>query len=517
MGLDLEYLNIIFPQDTPDMGNESDPAMAWTEGSPDGATDGIETGQECQSTGTTVIDFQFTTKPRQVVELQACNPANGVLGTDGLLMLNSGLGHCGYLWVRPVLTEGPFSPAYWAATGPIAVPGGMIQLKSFQWGAYGGDASHGLQPMYETHVDDWTKDKMEPEGDTLVSEPGWKVNDSGKVRSDPVSYTSGTTPAVRALKLTSDNQDPADAIVRIESDQDSLKFPDTTVHFKNGKAQYAGPIASQRAFPGSVENIDANLTWSVSFDGGQTFAEFAWTEHNMFITLGPAMGYAGFAEIQAAPHITAARLNEATNFCAGETTPEGVIQDGIGNVREKIRHVVNNSIKKGQNPWHELDSPPLGLDCISVTSVPVAVILQAGVNVSESLAYPTSLDADASTPETLPLWAGDTTLEYFLYDGATKNFFEAFLFPVTDGGPTEAYTAAPVAGPFLPWTGTTTLPLPAIPEKQLAFTVMYQTLAYERAPRPAADPPGKRAGQQWWIDDKTGKAVLYGPFPIPNQ
>ena len=102
-------------------------------------------------------------------------------------------------------------------------------------------------------------------------------------------------------------------------------------------------------------------------------------------------------------------------------------------------------------------------------------------------------------------------------DHVPKNFFEAFLFPVTDGGPTEAYTAAPVAGPFLPWTGTTTLPLPAIPEKQLAFTVMYQTLAYERAPRPAADPPGKRAGQQWWIDDKTGKAVLYGPFPIPNQ
>jgi hypothetical protein len=152
------------------------------------------------------------------------------------------------------------------------------------------------------------------------------------------------------------------------------------------------------------------------------------------------------------------------------------------------------------------------LDCISVTSVPVAVILQAGVDVSEYLAYPTSLDADASTPEHLDLLTGlntptSTTLEYLLQDGQTLNVFEAFLFLSANGAPTEAYTVAPQMGPFLPWAASTAggLPLPADPVKQLAFNVMDNILLYEHKPAQ------KRSGQQWWAAGQT--AIQCAPFP----
>jgi hypothetical protein len=524
LGLGTQYFYVIFPQDVPDIGTEqldgvSYPDLAGPLQSPDGGVNAVYFAQECR--GTSVVDFQFTTKPRQVVEEPACNAANGtpLSYLPGLPSLDDGFGHCGWFYALEVLDGGvPWWPGWWASTGPLAVPGGQVQLKSFTWDALAGDSAHGLQPMYETHLDDWTKDKMGPEGTTLVSEPGWRADDSGTVRSDPVSYTGGATAAVRAVKLTSDNQDPADAILRIESDQDSLKFTDMKVHFDGGKAKFKPTEAmiSQNAFPGAVDNIDVNLTWSLSFDNGQTFVPFAWTEHQMFITLGPPKGYGGFGGIKAAPHVTAARLNWATNAAADGATPQGVVGDSIANVRGKILHVINRSIGIRVSPWHMLDNPPPGLDCISVTSVAVAVILQAGADVAESLAWPTSLDADASTQETLRLWERDTTLEYFLYDGSTLNWFEAFLVLLEEGDATEAYTAAPIAGPFPPWAGPTTLPLPGDPLKQLAFTVMYQTLVSERTPRQSG-PPGRRAGEQWWIDNVSDKAVMRGPFPIPTQ
>jgi hypothetical protein len=267
--------------------------------------------------------------------------------------------------------------------------------------------------------------------------------------------------------------------------------------------------------------MDVQLTWSVSFDQGQTWQPpgFIQTDHTMFVTLGNPMGFPGGDFFVPSPHVTAARMNHATDVLKGIADSDSSVQ--------KLQATVPGAFGRGEytiqmiygteNPWVALDSPNQGadLDCYNLAAIGVVQLLEAGIDSAVAAEYPTP-DGNATTQRGLPdnpqnpsqnqsQWTD--VLKYYLSDGATVNIYEGFVALNQNGQAVRAYTFFPTMGPFAPWTSPEFPYLPSTSLGQLAFQVMYQELLNARTGAPS--PWG---GQQCYFSTATGAA---DQCPVP--
>jgi len=522
-----------------------DPIYPWN---PSGQIYALQPGQ--------TMHFGFTTFPRQVTTLQPCSPDDGINWGDGTYRLNA----CGIAYkaealypmiAHPVtlgvtkpnrkpnhsavgiaktvgLTSGHMRPLDAdnpeELSGSLAVPGPpLTNLQSFQWNASSdGNPLHGMISLYHDSANNnWSDDALADEGDTQVAQPAWVEDSSGDgapTENDPVAYTGGTIPSITNIVLTRADGITASAVLRVTADSGGLAFPDTPIQFVGGAANLTGPIIAQTALPAAIANLGVDLTWSISFDQGQTWTGFAETNHNVFVTLGNPEGFDGGTSLVSSPHITAARVNYVTMVLSGQTDPDASAQIVQGWISTLFATGASTLADLYQNnPWAALDQPSTtaGLDCYSLTAIGAVQLLQAGIDVSVAVAYPTT-DGDATTQESQddPQTSNQTdALEYYLQDGVTLNLFEAFLTLNQSGQAVDAYLFFPVAGPLQPWQSPPVDGLPSTGIGQLAFRVIYQELAFERSL-----PQNPQSGQQWWINNSTGLPAQ-GPvaFPVSIQ
>ncbi len=560
-------LGVYFPQEVPEIANFSY-SGAWGGGgaTPEGI--GINTAIWFAGVGNPVAglmpgqsaSFSFTTNPRGIAKLSPCQvnsngnfveqscadaqeagysasllPAPGRPGRGGgvceLAALpsmtdgGSGVRLSGALLAaaqrgrrRPMGDTQCGTQGDGNATGQIVAPGPAATLKSFSWKAVQDPSNQvGMEKMWEDNQSEWWNDALTDEGRVEITDPQWVANDDGTVkRSDPVAYTSQARPALTTVVLKISATIPTSGVLRVSSDSSLLAFPDTSVQFENGQA-VVGKILANTPLPTEIQNVDLTLTWSLSLDGGQTFVDFASTEHTMFVTLGLASGFDGFLSVPAAKNVTAARVDFVTSYLKGQTTPTGA----TGATKSAVMRAFTfgeGSVDK-TNPWQPIQNPPsMGFDCISLSILAVVQLRQAGVDASPSLAWATP-NGNASEQHAMPwpVWngvrwvPGDLDLEYYSDDGTDLYLFEGFLYlRDADGTPVEAHTLAPNAGPLAPQAAGSVPYLPADPVSRLAFRVIYNTLLSIRMS------PGCRGkgGQQWWID--AALAAVQGPVALPT-
>jgi hypothetical protein len=369
---------------------------------------------------------------------------------------------------------------------------------------------------------DWTLDKLADEGGSLITDPTWDggSGDGTVTENDPVAYTGGTTPGITNITLTAADGITATALLRVTASPGVLTFPTTQIQFRNGTtASLDSPttVIAQAALPTAIANIDVGLTWSVSFDQGQTWQPpgFIQTDHTMFVTLGNPMGFLGGDGLIAKPHVTAARVKYVTGLLNGSGDQDSatmLLQDSVTELfGDKGSHGTLTDLYGG-DPWAALDSPRQTslLDCYSRTAIATVQVLMTGVNATLAVAFPTT-DSDATAQESRN---NDTqVLGYLLYDGATPNFFEAYMILYDGGQATEAYTFLPDQGPLPPWTANVQgAPPPA--NGQIAFQVIYSELHWERV-----NGVQQNSGQQWWVLNDGTNTLVQGPisFPVPIQ
>ncbi len=550
------YVEFKFGQALPDLGNFTVPAnwskQTWTDSNAlTYLSVGSNSGDDPNSPGWPQaiyalppgqsMTFSFTTSARQIASLPTCSyDSNGNITSsacafagaaealEGFAVKGPGLGaasrpHAPRVKIARLLSGTTRPHDQGACTGdpvgPVAAPGaGVINLQSFLW-AGGGAGGQGLIPLYQGDGD-WQDDTLATEGTHVVNQPQWVADtngDGGAQENDPVAFTSGTTFFLHNVTLTSSDPTITSAKLQIIADQgNAISFQQTNISFTNGSATV--DVQAEGPLPAAIANMDANFTWNISTDGGQSWQTFAGTEHNMFVTLGPAEGFPGADGVTAWPDITAARVDQVTSLFAGETSAENVISAAKQYTINSFTTGSNGlDTAYGGNPWAALDAEVASgvqidaqLDCYSLTEITVVQLLQVGIDVSLIPAFATT-DGDALTQETRPDAQNSSVMDWLEFlgaDGVTQNVLEAFLTLNLSGQPVEAHTVWPAAGPLSPWS-TTVAGMPSNAAAPLAFTVMYTTLATIQGSATNAN-----GGQQWWIAHGTG-VTIQGPIAFP--
>jgi hypothetical protein len=401
------------------------------------------------------------------------------------------------------------------------------QLQQFEW--VGDQVSPGvttLKSYYMVGVD-WTDDSLSNENQDqdpshslrLVSQSRWQDNDLNWEAefADPAVYLAGAYPMLANIKLATNPPMPfVSATVRVLANYEGLAFDDIAVQFDaNGVADLPYSYISLLALPANVDNIDTDLTWQISFDGGQSFVDFSWTWQKFWVTLGQPGALVDLSCCQAP---TAMRIDRATSDLRGATA---------ANAAQKVIAWAGDTVVFGDksykkspysmNPWVVLERGDTGFDCLSLATLSVAELLSIGTDSAASWTYPTT-DGDATIPEQDIINNLPVLLDFFLDDGTTVNSIEGFFFLKEGGQPTVGYTVVPATGPFSPYQGAVQN-LPSDNTGRLMFRAMYETL---RSIQASTSSP--RGGRQWWVHpheneeeppDIVGTAEVPFAIPIP--
>jgi hypothetical protein len=374
----------------------------------------------------------------------------------------------------------------------------------------------------------WQGDALADEGDTNVTTPQW-VASTGE--NDPAGYVIGANPVLSFVNITRPDSFTGDAKLRITEASGLLVFSDTTIPFTSGTptpcaappttlcpaSTYGYAITSSQALPSTIANLQPQLTWSLSIDGGTNFIPFAWTYHNVFVAAGPSAGFPGYTTPEdlvvtpARAHVTAARVNYVTTQLAGLSDPDAITQALQTFVTSLFTAGTSGKLADhfDNNPWEWLDNPYNGypLDCYSLNLIGAVLLGQSGVAGYLGVAFPTT-DGDATEQDHQNAGlSNQTDLVYYLANGTELDAFEAFLAPTLSA---DAYTFLPVSGPYYPWTSPAVTGLPSDTLGQLHFTVIFNELEGERH----AAVMGSQGGQQWWINH-AGNTLSSGPVTFP--
>ena len=426
--------------------------------------------------------------------------------------------------------NGPASAEGWltvCAPGPPPATAPTVAVHSVSWGG------STLAVVFKMNAD-WTTDQLDTEGTTQIVNPVWKDASNGQpAKSDPVAFQVGETMAsVFGIQLSISPASAASAVLRVSAslgpNQRTLTFPDADVAFDAaGAATVGGSLTSSQAMPGSIANINATLNWSISFDDGATFSQFASTPQKIFLTLAAPMGFAGGGNVPGAPTITAVRLSRATADLAGGVDPVSsamLVQASFQ--QRKIPLSSPSYVDLGPSAtnawavWDYLAQAQLtGLDCISQTTAVTVELLMAGVNAGLALAYPTVTANQAGTQviafidpsDGSYLNAGIQSDLYYLLGNASFAFpqqFEAYFYLCSAGGTVgNAQTVAPRGGPYNESAGVTESC--NVSPQRLAFSIITVVLSSLQATASNAN-----GGRQWWLDYTTGVPV-FGPVAFP--
>ncbi|MCC6368297.1 MAG: hypothetical protein IT165_32625 [Bryobacterales bacterium] len=267
---------------------------------------------------------------------------------------------------------------------------------------------------------------------------------------------------------------------------------------------------------GKVHNQKYTLSWSVSFNNGQDFNDFAKPTQQVFVsydvarTPTPGIG------------ITARRMDYVTKVAKGETTRVGVARKIVPWVAT-FPGFGGNPVYPGQpsTVWQNVD---LGsqLSCLGLAIAAAHEMGQLGITTGYSLGFPVTSGGpngtDATSEPLIPLppdYQDSVSQQIYNYNlvyydtwvtPPVPNGFEGYLYFNDDAGQQQAFTVAPASGPILP-ARTCTI-TPSSGENPLSFSVINRILLTFTG---AGDPA---PGQLYWLDQNPhiNKAPRLGPF-----
>ena len=389
-----------------------------------------------------------------------------------------------------------------ASTNATAI---KLTLKAVSW------TGSGQNTMKKTGSGSWDAGTFGSEGDTTITNPVWKADDSGTVTSnDPVSYVKSSKPTLKAtfkVEPTLDEAVPAQvrALGDITGgDSTSLDFDDKDFSLQ-GASTDTPALAATDTISDSVSEVQTTMHWSVSLDDGNTFKEIKTSDHLGFITWGTPAGY------YANPGVTAKRVERAVSINDGIDNITEIAHNTADNLENTVGFNLNNFINDTSgNHWALLDTHT-ACDCISLATFAVKHLKMLGItSAKEGRAFTTGGNPPGNTDATTSEQDGTSLhrpLVFFAAGGA--NAFEGF-FEITDGGVRKAFTVDPTSDPIPEFSGS-------VSGDKLYYNVIKTTLDVIKAGRP----PGDRNGRQYWFggthaDPATGiDFTVEIPFPVP--
>jgi hypothetical protein len=414
----------------------------------------------------------------------------------------------------------------------------MITLNSMTWGVAAGG---GILQMTKTNPN-WQQDLLVNEG-TNPTSLTWNATGCNPAACDPVGFLAGSTPVIASVGITLTPAVTTSAVLRIASSQNpGFTFSNTAVSVVNGVVQIPSTgflVGSQSALPTSIGNPTPTLTWSISFDGGNSWTQFAQSTHNMFVVLGAPTGFAGTTvtidgvvsdPFEAAPSITAKRVYYAVQQAKTAGSAAVAVPFILSGISAKFGFDLHNTFSGSNpipipNPWAVLDNASLvgedgtvGWDCLSLNEL---AIVQAGmVGLGPMIQFAWSITApnnNATMPQTqgaLPPPNSNQPSQYleFFPGGGTdpnnpppltnKNTFETY-FTVTDSSnglsafmAVPTITILPAADPIANNPYVSGLPV----SQRISFAVIF----YEHL----CD-----SSTQWWY--MPSNLSLQGPIAFP--
>lgn len=382
------------------------------------------------------------------------------------------------------------------AINAVCPPNVQLKLKEVGWGGSGqiamkkkGSGSPGS---------DWENDPYAADGNTAIENPVWIDTDTNGSpnENEPVAYIKGSSPQLTGAKITIT---PAlttsvNAKVKVESGT-ALRFGVKDVVLTG--SSFTLPTFTTSDNVGSVvNNRDYDLHWSVSFDNGQSFTEFAVSTHKAFVTIAAPTGYL------ANDGVTAKRIDRVTTTAQGKSNLVEIAQTISASVAGDPGFSLNFFIEDNAgNHWRALDDDT-ACDCISLSILAVKQLRMLGISATHNRAYPTggnpAGDTNAGASE---FDATGRQLDFFAAGGA--NVFEGF-FEIADGTTRKAFTVDPVQGPILASTLN-------VSGDKVFYNVIKTTLENIRAGNPSGN-----GGKQYWFSSSTGLDFSHPvPFPVP--
>jgi hypothetical protein len=450
--------------------------------------------------------------------------------------------------------------AYTAAGGGTATSTATVnvvapKLVSVLWGGAG------KQAMVKINTD-WTQDPLDCPGwdsptgvpsdqacpgygttaeTTAIgtsSSPEWQTpnGDGSAVVTDPVAYVMGSTPMIQQAQITMSPNLSLTATVKVNicyfddigcAPYPGLAFSPATVNIQSGVGSVQ--LQSAGALPSYVVNDVVQLTWSISFDGGSTYAQFAQSTQKLFTIFASSVPVSSDTDYWvtslAAPFpsqlltVTAARLNYATGVlaanCQGSTSgclsgDEAIVSAVIDSVYEFPGPSIETSYADPPlygNYWKMLDgSAGVPADCISLAGLAGLMLAEIGIQADSHFAYTTGVqpaklgdkdltDAVNQTPDKTENGV-DLKFVYLTTPNNCENDGEGFLRATVsaEGGPTEmAWTVWPPIVGMLPvsasavaptevWIKTTSTGDNKSYNNRLFYQVLYTVLMNELVP-----------------------------------
>jgi hypothetical protein len=448
---------------------------------------------------------------------------------------------------------------------PTQVPVTVVSvtLTSISWYGQAGTM------MKQSATSSWTNDSIVPEGvvpigwtvdDTDPNNPIWTPaptwtccnGDGTPTLSDPVVYQANGVGGLGPLTFTVSpvvDMSNTGATLQITSSNAALRFNDSELTLAQSQGVYTWPFSATSQMPPNIANLDATLTFKILWNGGGS-SVIATPTQRIFVTLGPPGGIDGFTTGGSNPRpvtgsqtVTAARVSFVTgeNIFGGLKDQSSAMQAAKALVAAPATGLFGLGVNSVGNVWAAISqSSGLFFDCISLSTITMALLQQAGVSAYGSYAFATT-DFDATGGKSLVDANGKAFewLDWYPSSGNGAQAFEAYVFLCSGGTAVEADTLYPLEGPYValpfpglsfsttsdacappppPMPGAPVVPWAPPPPERLALSVIFNILLLEQNPPvgwPAVVPP--MGGRQWWVDGEEPPVPIQGPVPFPIQ
>ncbi len=290
--------------------------------------------------------------------------------------------------------------------------------------------------------------------------PEWQdPNGSGSPTvTDPVAYVMGNTPAIQGAQINISSNQSLTAMVRVDVCYyaninncvvyPNLSFNPATVSFSSGIG--TAQLTSTSALPSNIINGSLLLTWSMSFDNGSTYTQFAQVKQTVFTIFAHSLTASTDFWVNKLPApwpseliaVTAARLNYATgllsNDCPQATIgcrsgDQAIVDEVVNSIAEfpdgNLESNYSNEDLVG-NYWRMLDDG-IASDCISLAGLAGLVLAQVGIRADSHFAYPTGVQPQISGDKgktDAVNWTPDKTVAELQPDQTYKNALLKFVY-----------------------------------------------------------------------------------------
>jgi len=304
------------------------------------------------------------------------------------------------------------------------------------------------------------------------------------------------------------------AVIRIlgqigptDGDSVELDFNDTNFQLQGNSTKAPTVTATDSLSDSPAGDVEVNMQWSISLDGGSKFTQVATNLQVAFVTWDFAHGYDTVNAVSTNSGITARRIQRsaAINALQYDITSLATFTATSLSTNPGFSPNVSVDANLGGHPWVVLDNGT-ACDCYSLAELSTSILQMIGVSSAKAeRAYPTGGippgNTDTTSPETDASGRILNYMDGFFSSGQEiPNNYEGF-FEVTDQGSREGYTVAPLQGPLSAYSGS-------VSGDPLFFNMIRNTLQKARSTT------SPHQGRQYWNSPTTGVDFnVEVPFP----